>query len=570
MLRALGIRDFVLVESLDLDFSPGMTVLTGETGAGKSILVDALSLALGDRAESGVVRRGAKRAEIYAEFEIGNAPAVQSWLEQSGLDAETCILRRVVEAEGRSRAFINGSPVTLAQIKELGEELVDIHGQHAHHALLKSAVQRELLDEYADAAAEARDTAEAWRAWQNAKKRLQSAREEAGARLLEKEGLEAALAEVAPLLDTLQSWEGFQVEHQRQGHMSSLIETSGQLLSAIEDDEFGILHRLHAARAHLQAILERDASVAEEGQLFDTVISDMEEVRHGLNRYADRLSLDPQRMAELDRRMVEVLRVSRKHRLTPMELFERHAAWEQRLAELEASQDIETLELEAGKAEQLYFHQASTLSALRKQASSRLVESVMQAMAGLALGDGRFEVRTSTCEPQSHGLEEVRFMVSSHASLPVDALDKVASGGELSRISLAIQTALSGQAGVPTLIFDEVDVGIGGAVAEAVGRRLAQVAATRQVLVVTHLPQVAAWGGQHYRVSKLAGKDKVVSQVALLSGEERSLEIARMMGGKEISATTLQHAREMLEASDVEKLLGMTEVRSGGGREKTA
>ncbi len=561
MLHALSIRDFVLVESLDLDFSSGMTVLTGETGAGKSILVDALSLVLGDRAESGIVRKGAKRAEISAEFQAGGLPGVQVWLEQAGLDVETCLLRRVVELEGRSRAFINGSPVTLAQLKELGEKLVDIHGQHAHHALLKSAVQRDLLDEFANARTELRATAEAWQAWQAARKHLQSAQQDAGAKLLEKEGLEAALAELTPLLDVLQNWQEFQAEHQRHGHMSGLIETSANLLGAIEDEETGLLHRMHGARSQLQEMLDKDNRLADEGALFDAAIDNMEEIRHGLNRYADRLSVDPQRLAELDRQMAEALRVSRKHRLTPVELFERHAVWTHRLAELEAGQDIGALENQLKQAEQAYYQCAKELSKLRQQAAVRLSETVTQTMAELALGEGRFEIRLSASEAQSHGLEEVRFLVSSHASLAPDALDKVASGGELSRISLAIQTALSGQAGVPTLIFDEVDVGIGGAVAEAIGRRLAQVAQTRQVLVVTHLPQVAAWGTQHYLVSKLAGRDKVVSQASALGNAAREHELARMMGGKEITATTLQHAREMLAAS-----AGKAEVR----RKKTA
>lgn len=555
MLRSLSIRDFVLVESLDLDFAPGMTVLTGETGAGKSILVDALSLALGDRAESGVVRNAAKRAEISAEFELENSPAVQAWLAENGLEAEpgVCLLRRTVEAEGRSRAFINGSPVTLAQLKELGEQLVDIHGQHAHHALLKPSVQRELLDEFAGARAQAAATAETWQVWQAAKKRLQAAREEAGARLLEKEGLEAALAEVGLLLDDLRAWEEMQAEHGRQAHMSSLIEASAQILAGLDDEEDGVLRRLGHLHGLMQDMREKDASLVEEQALLEAALSDLEEARHGLRRYADKLSLDPERLADLDRRMAEVHRVSRKHRLSAAELLERHAGWLARLEQLVAEDDNEALEAEVVRAEKTYLEAAQKLSALRRQAAQSLAKTVTQAMAELALGDGRFEVRLSPCEPHSHGLEEVAFLAASHASLSPGPLDKVASGGELSRISLAIQTALSGQAGVPTLVFDEVDVGIGGAVAEAVGRRLAQVAGKRQVLVVTHLPQVAAHCRQHLRVSKLAGADKVISQVMPLSGEERVAEIARMLGGQEITETTLKHAREMLETAGFTK-----------------
>ena len=556
MLRALSIRDFVLVESLDLDFAPGMTVLTGETGAGKSILVDALSLVLGDRAESGVVRHTAKRAEISAEFELANLPAIQHWLNENGLDAEAgvCLLRRIVEAEGRSRAFINGSPVTLVQLRELGEQLVDIHGQHAHHALLKSSVQRKLLDEFAGAQTEAMATLQTWRTWQAALKRLQAARVEAGARLLEKEGLEAALAEVGPLLDDLRAWDEMQAEHGRQAHMSSLIESSAQLLAGLEDEEDGVLRRLGRLHGLMQDMLEKDASLAEERALLDAALNDLEEARHGVRRYADRLSLDPERLAELDRRMAEVHRVSRKHKSSMTELLERHAEWAVRLDQLAADDDIEALEADVGRAEESYLASARKLSGMRQKAGKELADTISQAMAELSLADGRFEVRLTSCAPQSHGLEEVAFQAASHATLQPGPLDKVASGGELSRISLAIQTALSGQAGVPTLIFDEVDVGIGGAVAEAVGRRLAQVASSRQVLVVTHLPQVAAHGRQHLRVSKIAGTDKVISQVTPLSGEERVMEIARMLGGQEITETTLRHAREMLETAGTGKV----------------
>ncbi|KAB2313566.1 DNA repair protein RecN [Betaproteobacteria bacterium SCN2] len=563
MLRSLSIRDFVLVESLDLDFAPGMTVLTGETGAGKSILVGALSLVLGDRAESGVVRHGARRAEISAEFALENLPSVQAWLIQNGLDAEQdCLLRRTVEAEGRSRAFINGSSVTLAQLKELGEQLVDIHGQHAHHALLKAGVQRGLLDEFAGAHTEAAVTAQAWQAWQAAKKTLQAAREEAGVRLLEREGLEAALAEVGPALDDLRAWDEMQSEHGRQAHMSSLIETSAQLLAGLEDEEDGVLRRLGRLHGLMQDMLEKDASLAEERALLEAALSDLEETRHGLRRYADRLSLDPERLAELDRRMAEVHRLSRKHRLSPAELLERHAEWLRRLEQLAAEDDIEALQAEVVRAEKTCLASAGKLSEKRRRAAQALSKTVSLAMADLSLADGRFEVRLVACEPHAHGQEEIFFLVASHATLAPGPLDKVASGGELSRISLAIQTALSGQAGVPSLIFDEVDVGIGGAVAEAVGRRLAQLARSRQVLVVTHLPQVAACGSQHLRVSKLAGDDKVVSQVMPLGGEERVMEIARMLGGQEITETTLKHAREMLET--------VGSAKNTGSRKKTA
>lgn len=546
MLRALSIRDFVLVESLELEFGRGMTVLTGETGAGKSILVDALSLVLGDRAESGVVRKGAKRAEISAEFDIDALPLIQQRLNELGVETEVCLLRRVVEAEGRSRAFINGTPVTLTQIRDLAEELVDIHGQHAHHALLKPAIQRELLDVFAGAREQVAAVARAWKDWRQAGEAYRLAHTAEAASLQEKAMLESSLEEVTPVLEDLRNWETILAEHQRQSHMAALIESSAAVLDALDNDETGVLRQLNALQSLLQHMLETDVSLATLSPLLETAQSNLEEFRLDLNRYADRLNPDPESMAGLDARMAEVMRLTRKYRLSQTELLAQHQHWERRLTELEAGQDMDALKAHAEQTERDYLSAASALSVTRKQAAGELASAVMQTMRELALQDGSFEVRLTACEAQIHGKEEVHFMVSSHASLAPDVLEKVASGGELSRISLAIQTALSGRAGVPTLLFDEVDVGIGGAVADAVGRNLALVAANRQILVVTHLPQVAAWGSQHYRVSKLSGEDRVISQVAMLAGEERVHEIARMLGGQELTATTLQHAREML------------------------
>lgn len=552
MLSHLQIRDYVLVDALEVTFHPGMTVLTGETGAGKSILVDALSLVLGDRAESGVVRQGARRAEISAAFDLAAQPEAVRWLQEYGLDDESgqCLLRRVVEAEGRSRAFINGSVVTLAQLRELGEQLVDIHGQHAHHALLKPSVQRDLLDAFAAAGAERSAVAAAWRAWQAARQRLQAARSEADARLLEREGLEAAIGETRPLLEDLRQWDELQAEHQRQSHMAGLIEATAQWLAGMEDDEAGVLPRLSQLRALLADMTDKDASLAARLTLFDAALANLEECRHDISRYADRLNLDPERMAELDRRLAEVLRVARKHRLTPAELHARFDEWQARLATLQAEQDWEALEAEVRQAEQAYRARAAQLTAKREAGARQLQASVTQAMAELALADGRVAVSLTPTEPNAHGVEEVAFLVASHASLPLGPLEKVASGGELSRVSLAIQTALSTQENVPTMIFDEVDVGIGGRVAEAVGRRLAQLGSNRQVLVITHLPQVAAWGQHHLRVSKLAAADRVISQVETLDASERVREIARMLGGRDITDTTLKHAEEMLSLAN--------------------
>jgi len=564
MLRHLSIRDFILVESLEIEFHSGLTVLTGETGAGKSILVDALSMVLGDRAESGIVRQGARKAEISAEFDITRLPQTRIWLEENGLETGTefCIMRRLVEIEGRSRAFINGSAVTLTQLRELGEQLVDIHGQHAHHALHRLSVQRELLDVYSGGRIEASATLNAWRAWQSANRLLLAANEEAGARLLEREGLESARAEAEPLLEDMRHWEELQAEHQRQTHMSGLIESSAKMLGGLEDEETGVLRQLGLLRNLLQDMLEKDASLSDEMILLDAAISNLDELEHQFSRYADRLNLDPERLADLDRRMSEVLRISRKHRLAPADLAERYASWQARLEELDAQQDLEVLEQEQKRAKSAFEDGARRLTAKREKAAQALSRAVTETMAELALGDGKFAVRLTPCAPQSHGMEDVDFLVTSHASLPLGPLDKIASGGELSRISLAIQAALSSEAGVPTMIFDEVDVGIGGGVAEAVGRRLAQLASNRQVMVITHLPQVAAWGGNHLRVSKLAGQGRVISQVEPLDMEGRVREIARMLGGQAITETTLKHAREMLSSAGSGKS-GKSRAQSG-------
>lgn len=549
MLTHLSIRNYLLVETVELDFAPGLTVLTGETGAGKSILVDALALALGDRAEGGVVRSGAPRAEIAAEFSIAGLPQLAAWIDAAGFTAEddTLILRRVIDAGGRSRAFVNGSAATLAQLKEAAEYLLDIHGQHAHHALLRQQTQREVLDAYAGAQALATAVSSAWHAWQTARQYRRDAETHGQARQIEREGLTLAAEELRALGDELARWDEIQIEHGRLAHVTTLLEGSQALIDGLDEGEAAVSSRLGELRARLHAMQALDDSLKDVAALVDAASADLAEAVHALRRYAGHLSLDPERLAELDRVMGDMHRLARKHRVQPDALTRLLAQFETRLAELAAGDDLDALQAAEDAAFARYQSVAKQLGAKRHEAAVRLAKQVTAAMHELALAGGQFDIQLQPApEPRAYGLEDVAFLVASHPGLPVGPLGKVASGGELSRISLAIQTALSGVAGVPTLIFDEVDVGIGGSVAEAVGRRLAKLGETRQVLVITHLPQVAARGARHLRVSKQASGELVTSNIEVLDEAARVEEIARMLGGAKITATTRQHAVEML------------------------
>jgi len=549
MLLHLSIRNYLLVESVELDFAPGLTVLTGETGAGKSILIDALALALGDRAEGGVVRTGAPRAEIAAEFAIDGLPALAAWLDEAGFapDGDVLILRRVIDAGGRSRAFINGSAAPLAQLKEAADFLLDIHGQHAHHALLRPQTQREVLDAYAGAQPLAQTVSAAWHAWQAARRQRLDAETHGQARQIEREGLQLAVAELRAPGDDLARWDDIQAGHARLAHVTTLLQGSHALIEGLDEGEAAVADLLGEMSARLDGMLAVDDSLKEIAALLNSASADLAEAVHALRRYAGNLNPDPERLAELDRRLADMHRLARKHRVQPDALAGLLEQFEMRLAALAAGDDLDALQASEDAALARYQADARQLGALRRKAATALSKQVTAAMGELALAGGRLDVQLQpTGEPRAHGLEDVGFLVASHPGLPPGPLGKVASGGELSRISLAIQTALSGVAGVPTLIFDEVDVGIGGSVAEAVGRRLAKLGTTRQVLVITHLPQVAARGSQHLRVARQASGGFVSSSIELLDASARVEEIARMLGGLKITATTRQHAAEML------------------------
>ena len=549
MLSHLSIRNYLLVEQVDLDFAPGLTVLTGETGAGKSILVDALALALGERAEAAVVRAHAARAEISAEFQIANFPELQVWLDDTGIDYEDqrLILRRTIDAGGRSRGFINGSPVTLMQLKHAADYLLDIHGQHAYHALLRRPVQRQILDSFAGADALVAEVKEAWHAWQDGMQQRIHAESSGRERQIELDELTATVAALLQLGDDLSRWDALQTDHARLAHVTLLTEGCQALVNGLDEDEASVLSQLNAMSTRIEQMAEIDAELGEAGELLQAASTNIAEALHGLRRYADKLNPDPARLAELDQRMSDMHQLARKHHTVPAALHELYETLRLRLVRLKTEDDIEALRMAEQAAWARYEQFAATLTQQRRQAALKLSASVTAAIQELALKEGVFHIAFSpVSEARAHGMEEVEFQVTAHPGLAAGALAKVASGGELSRIGLAIQTALSGVAAVSTLIFDEVDVGIGGAVAESVGRRLARLGLTRQVLVITHLPQVAARGMQHLRVTKRGSGENVMSHIEVLDPIARVEEIARMLGGHKITATTREHAAEML------------------------
>jgi len=548
MLLTLSISDFVLVEQLSLEFGPGFAVLTGETGAGKSILLDALALVLGERADAGVVREGATRAEVAAEFASPADSGLADWLQENDLagDDDVLLLRRVVEAGGRSRGFINGRPATAQQLKAAGEFLVDIHGQHAHYSLLKASEQRRLLDAFAGSGDLARETADTWRVWRDAAARRETAEGHAGELDAERERLSWIEQELAGLDFTLDGWQSLQEEHTRLAHAADLLGGAQSACDTLDADEAGVLHRLRVLRGSLADLAAIDAALNEPLGLLESATETLHEAARELSRYADRAELDPQALELAEQRIAAVQSTARKFRLRPEDIPEQLAETRAQLRQLGAATDLAALAKAEAAAESTYQRLAQSLSKQRRSAAARLDDAVSAAMQQLSMQGGRFEAALVAGNPAVYGLEDIEFRVSPHAGQSVKPLAKTASGGELSRIGLALQTVLSGTSGAPTLLFDEVDSGIGGGVAEIVGRLLAELGSTRQVLCVTHLPQVAARAVRHYQVSKANRAGKAVSSVAVLGHGERVEEIARMLGGVKLTDATRAHAEEML------------------------
>jgi DNA repair protein RecN (Recombination protein N) len=555
MLRHLSIRNFAIVESLDLDFQPGFTALTGETGAGKSILIDALALALGERADAEQVRSGAERAEISAEFSTPRKSPLQDWIAEQALDgdADSVLLRRVVDSSGRSRAFVNGHVATLAQLREAGEYLVDIHGQHAHQSLLRGDSQRHLLDGHAGLNELVSDVGRAYREWQRLAKARAEHETNAAARIAEREQLAWQVEELTKLAPVAGEWESMDQEHSRLAHAASLIEGASSAVDMLSESDSAISESLAEVISNLAGLVQYDRSLGESVELLESASAQIGEAAQTLRRYGDKVDLDPKRLAEVGRRIEALHSASRRFRTTPGELpayFDQKRA---RLAELDIATDMAALMQAEESARSSYREIAARLSGARKKAAAKLSRDVTSVMKDLAMKGGTFQVNLVPLAGQGSaaGDEAVEFAVSANAGVEPRALAKVASGGELSRISLALMVITSSAAKVPTMIFDEVDAGIGGAVAEIVGRRLKNLGQNRQVLCVTHLPQVAALADFQWSVAKTGGDDKgaaVASSVTQLDQKARVEEIARMLGGLEITATTRRHAAEMLSA----------------------
>ena len=553
MLRTLTIRDFVIVDAIELEFSNGFTVFTGETGAGKSILIDALQLALGGRGDASMVREGAAKADITADFAL--TAAATAWLEANEFASEEggALLRRVIDNAGRSKAYLNGFSATAAQLRELGEMLVDIHGQHAHQSLLKPDAQRDLLDNQiavrdSGARAEVVEVASLYRAWRALVRQREEYETNAKNVLIERERLEWQVGELDKLAPKAGEWAEISNEHSRLSHAASLLEGAQEALSAIsESDDHPILSQLSSLNAKLGKLVDVDNQLQAVLDCMEPARIQLQEAVYALNNYIDKVELDPDRLREVDARMEALHSAARKYRVTPEELHDEHAALAAKLRQLADATDIEGLRKQEDKARAAYMEVARRLSQRREKAARELGTQVTSAMQELNMRGGSFAVALTAAEPGAHGLEQVEFLVAGHTGVAPRPLAKVASGGELARISLAISVITSNATTVPTLIFDEVDTGIGGGVAEVVGRLLKRLGQQRQVLCVTHLPQVASQANQHFQVAKgTTDAGRTVSRIDVLDSRARVEEVARMLGGIEITETTRKHARELL------------------------
>ncbi|WP_043308817.1 DNA repair protein RecN [Pseudomonas sp. ML96] len=551
MLVHLSVHNYAIVEHLDLELQRGMSVITGETGAGKSIMLDALGLALGDRADSGVVRPGADKADILASFDLEDIAEARAWLAERDLDNDgPCILRRVITSEGRSRGYINGAPCPLGDLKALGELLIDIHSQHEHQSLLKPDTHRRLLDEYAGSQELARQVqlaAQRWRQTRQELQRLSSTGDEQRAR---HQLLSYQLEELENLALGDNELEQLEQEHKALSNSEQLLGACRQVLELCSESDAGnVLSALTASLNRLGGFADQPA-LGEATNLLASAQIQVEEAVGELNRFIDHFDADPQRQQFLEERLDAIYGLARKHRVQPFELGELQQRLLEELEGLNADDEaVERLGEELAAYSRHYQDKAGELSTLRQQAATRLAAAVQEEMQALGMPGGRFNIELfsgSSDEPQPQGLEQVEFLVSANPGQPLKSLAKVASGGELSRISLAIQVITAQTSRVPTLVFDEVDVGIGGPTAEVVGQLLRRLGERGQVLTVTHLPQVAAQGHQHLFVHKARGKDSTQTAVANLAPEGRVEEIARMLGGVDLTEESLAHARKMV------------------------
>ena len=554
MLRQLHIRDLVIVHRLDLELNQGMTALTGETGAGKSILIDALGLALGGKADNSLVRTGCERAEVTAVFDVSDHTAALHWLRDHDLDADQeCLLRRVLARAGRSRAFINGTPVPTQSLRELGELLIDIHGQHAHQSLLRRTAQRRLLDAYGGHERQVEQVAQRFDALRDARRELERLRSAAEDRVNRMDFLRFQLQELTALALEAGEFDALIDEQRKLANAERLRGDSFRLHELLYESDAAVQQNLARAVHTLSELAQLDPALREALELLQAAEIQVDEAAGAIRDYADEVDLDPSRLAEVDDRLAKAHELARKHRAAPESLPAMQQQMARELADLEnADQALDALRESVEQCWLAYAKAAKALTKARISAAKRLAITITDAMQGLAMTGGRFDVAVASLsvdQAGANGLDDVEFQVSANPGQPLAPLAKVASGGELSRISLAVQVATAGCGEVPTLIFDEVDVGIGGAVAEMIGQLLRDISGSRQILCITHLPQVAAQCHHHLQVSKLTDGKTTQTRVVTLTAEERVHEIARMLGGVAITPQTLAHADEMISKS---------------------
>jgi len=547
-LKRIVLRDFVIVEELDMDLSGGFTVLTGETGAGKSILIDAVQLVTGARADATTIREGATRAEVTAEFDC---PAhLVAWLEAAGFEpGDSLLLRRIVDPQGKSRGWINGSPATAGQMRSVGEQLIDIHGQHAWQSLTRPEAVRGLLDAYAKV-----DTTllgPHWQAWRLADRALVDARAAQDTLQRERERLAWQIGELDKLSPQAGEWDALNTDHGRLSNAQALLDAAGGAAEALQDGDGGAIHALHRALHLLRQQQHLEPAFGPFAEVLASSLAEVEDTAHGLRLYLRKTEPDPQRLAQLDERMALWVSLARRYKRSADELPDLLAAWKSELRHLDAASDLGTLQAAAASAQAAFMHEATQIGRQRAAAAPLLARAITAAMQSLGMEGGRFEVRlVPRASPMIDGLEDVQFLVAGHPGSTPRPVGKVASGGELSRIALAIAVTTSQLGAAQTLIFDEVDAGVGGSVAQAVGRLMRQLGRDRQVLAVTHLAQVAVCADHHLVVSKELHQEATRSTVALARGERRVCEIARMLGGDRILGSTLAHARELLQLQE--------------------
>lgn len=548
MLLALSLRDFVIVEHLNLDFQSGFTVLTGETGAGKSITLDALGLLLGDKADYSQVRNGAKEAQLSALFDISGLPQLQAQLREQGMlenGAEELNIRRIIDAKGKSRSYINNQAATLAQLKSVGEQLIDIHGQNAHHSLNQESAQRQLLDAFAGSLAQAETVRQQYQNWAHAKKTLQEAQEQADQNNIERERLEWQLGELKQLNLHEGEWETLSQSHDNLAHSAELLQAAEAVGETIDGDN-GLQRQIYRCQKLLGNLQGIEPRFAESLNMLASIEAELSEISSNMRDVSAKTDLNPNELAAQEARMAELMSMARKYRIEPQELPQKLAEIEDQLANLHAAADLEALEQAVAQHLAAYHEAAHVLSAMRHQAAGRLSAETTEHMQHLAMKGARFDIVLLPSSPTAHGLEQVQFQVAANKGSVSRPLNKVASGGELARISLAIQVVTSQYTQVPTLIFDEVDTGIGGGVAEMVGKALRDLGKAHQVLAVTHLPQVASCGEHHWQVRKHSEGEQTLSEIRVLDEQARVEEIARMLGGETITTTTRDHASELL------------------------